>query len=203
MLALGQLTPCVVALADEPSAESGPETTMEASAYYYALPDQSDVVSVVGSYERGSLHLEARYNYEELDSASAFVGWKFAGGDAVTFEVTPIVGVLGGSVHGIVPGVEASVAYGRFDAYAEAEYVHDTSDHSASYFFTWDELGWSPRDWLRVGLVGQRTRVIKNNLELERGLFGQVIVGKAQFGIYVMNPGASHHYLIGMVAVSF
>lgn len=43
----------------------------------------------------------------------AFVGWKFTGGDTVTYEITPIVGALFGTARGVVPGVEASLAWGR------------------------------------------------------------------------------------------
>lgn len=44
----------------------------------------------------------------------AFVGWKFTGGDTVTYEITPIVGALFGTARGVVPGVEASLAWGPF-----------------------------------------------------------------------------------------
>jgi hypothetical protein len=54
-----------------------------------------------------------------------------------------------------VPGLEASVAWGRFDFYVEAEYVRDSSERTDSYFYAWSELGFRPVEWLRVGLSGQ------------------------------------------------
>ena len=122
------------------------------------MRDQPDFTVGVASLNHGSLHFEARYNYEAHDAGSAFVGWKFAGGDTVTFELTPIVGALFGSARGFVPGFEASIAYGSLDAYIEAEYVHDLEQSSPSYYYAWSELGWTPMEWLRIGLVGQRTR---------------------------------------------
>ena len=191
------------ARAEGSAAESEPESSLEATAFYYAMRDQSDFGSGVVSYNHGSLHLEARYNYEDRDAASAFVGWNFAGGGDLSFEVTPIAGLLFGSTRGVIPGVEASVAYGAFDASVEAEYVHNLDDHSASYFYTWDELGWTPVQWLRVGLAGQRTRAIDSSLELERGFFAQVIASKLQFGVYVFNPDRDSRYVVASFGVSF
>ena len=111
----------------------------------------------------GALRLEGRYNYEARASASAFVGWKFEGGDAIAWEVTPLIGTLFGRARGVVPGFEAAVSYKSFDFYIEAEYVFDRQDSDANYAYAWSELGWTPVEWLRVGLVGQRTRVVDND----------------------------------------
>jgi len=190
-------------LAGDAAAPSGPATSLEATAFYYAMRDQSDFASGVIAYNRDTLHLEARYNYEDRDAASAFIGWNFAGGGDLSFEVTPIVGLLFGSARGVVPGLEASVTYGAFDASIEAEYVADLDEHSASYFYTWNELGWSPAQWLRLGLAGQRTRAIQSSRELERGVFAQVSASKLQFGVYVFNPDLASRYVVASFGVSF
>src|SRR5262249_3713076 len=111
-LAVG--TPALGADADAPadSRWSG-----AATGYYYAMRDEPDFGVGVATLDRGPLHLEGRYNYEARDSGSAFVGWKFSGGDTVTFEVTPIIGGLFGATSGVVPGVEASVGWKSFDIY--------------------------------------------------------------------------------------
>jgi hypothetical protein len=203
LLTLQWLVAPAATLAEGTSAETGPESSFDATAYYYAMRDQSDFASAVVAYNRDALHLEARYNYEERDAASAFIGWNFAGGGDLSYEVTPIVGLLFGSTHGVIPGVEASVAYGAFDASIEAEYVENTDEHGASYFYTWDELGWTPLHWLRVGLAGQRTRAIESSRELERGLFAQVMASKVHFGVYVFNPDLSSRYVVAAFGVSF
>jgi hypothetical protein len=190
-------------LAAEPDAASKPETTFALTGFYYAMRDQPDFTVGVASLNRGPLHLEARYNYEARDAGSAFVGWKFAGGDAVTFEVTPMIGALFGAARGVVPGVEASVAYGAVDAYIEAEYVHDLDQHSANYYYAWSELGWKPVQWLRIGLVGQRTREIENGRDLQRGAFAQIIIDKATLGIYAFNPDSGSRYVIVSLGAQF
>jgi len=185
------------------AAEGDPATTFAATGYYYAMRDQPDFGVGVATIDHGPLHLEARYNYEVRNAGSAFVGWKFKGGDTVTFELTPIVGGLFGAARGVVPGIEASVAWGPFDAYVEAEYVDDRRQEGGSYYYGWSELAWKPVEWLRVGLVGQRTHTVDSDRDLQRGLFAQVTMQQVTFSVYAFNPDAAARYVIGSVGVRF
>lgn len=179
---------------DAPSPTSpanAPGWSFSATGMYYSLRDQSDFLLTIATAERGPLHLEARYNYEALDTGSLFVGWKFSGGAALTYELTPILGAVFGATQGIAPGLEASLAYGIADFYIEAEYLHDFENHEDSYAYAWSELGFSPLEWLRFGLVGQRTRVYSSDLDIQRGGFAQIISGKVTLGLYVFSPDDS------------
>ncbi len=184
-------------------ADSAETWSGAATGYYYAMRDQADFGVGVASLDRGRLHLEARYNYEARNATSVFAGWKFAGGDTVTFEVTPIVGGLFGAAHGVVPGLEASVAWRSFDFYIEAEYVRDLDDSSASYLYSWSELGWRPIEWLRVGLAGQRTRTVDTGRDFQRGVFGQVQAGPLTVAVYAFNPESGSRYVIASLGVRF
>jgi hypothetical protein len=92
---------------DAPSPASpakAPGWAYSATGYYYSPPDESDFLLVIATADRESLHLEARYNYEALDTGSMFAGWKFAGGDKLTYELTPMLGAVFGATQGIAPG---------------------------------------------------------------------------------------------------
>jgi len=173
------------------------------TGFYYAMRDEPDFGVGVATLDRDALHLEARYNYEARNATSVFAGWKFAGGDAVTIEVTPIIGGLFGAARGIVPGVEASAGWRTLDVYIEAEYVRDLDDSSASYFYSWSELGWRPVEWLRVGLVGQRTRTVDTGRDFQRGVFGQLQLGPATLAVYAFNPDSGSRYVIASLGVRF
>lgn len=164
---------------------------LSATGYYYALDNQSDYLSAIATADRDALHLEARYNYEALDSGSLFVGWTFSGGDALTWELRPILGAVLGSTQGIAPGFEASVAYGIVDFYTEAEYMHDFDVREDSFTYAWSELGFTPLSWLRFGLVGQRSRAYESDRDIQRGGFAQLTFGKVTLGTYVFNPDDS------------
>ena len=194
----------VVALAPGVAhAAESERATGSITGYYYAMRDEPDFGVGVATVDYKRWHFEARYNYEAENAGSAFVGYKFSGGDTVTFEVTPIVGALFGSARGVVPGVEASVAWGPFDAYIEAEYVDDRRNPGMSYYYAWSELGWTPVEWLRVGLVGQRTDTVNTGRELQRGAFAQVSVDRLTFSVYFFNPDSSARYVIGSLGLQF
>jgi hypothetical protein len=184
------------------AAEAAPQTTASASAMLYALPDQENFGVGVAAVNRGPLRLEARVNYEAIDAGSLFLGWRWAGAggaaaeDAWSVEVTPMLGVAFGSIRAVVPTLLASVRWRRFDLYVEAEAVRDLDDSDASFFYAWSELGWSPLEWLRVGLVGQRTRLVASERSLQRGPFVQVLLGRVTLSGYAFNPEASSRYFV-------
>ncbi len=191
---------CAAHAADDASA---PKTSVAITGYYYAMRDEPDFGVGVAALDRGPLHFEVRYNYEARNATSVFAGWKFAGGEAVTWEVTPIVGGLFGAARGVVPGVEASIGWRDLDFYVEAEYVRDLDDTSASYFYSWSELGWRPLPWLRVGLAGQRTKVVASDRELQAGVFAQATAGPATLGVFAFNPDSGSRYLIVSLGIRF
>ena len=58
------------------------------SGYYFALPNASDYMVGIAAANRGPLHLEARYNYENIDAGSVFAGWTLATGERLPVSVT-------------------------------------------------------------------------------------------------------------------
>lgn len=173
------------------SSVNAPGWVFSATGMYYTPPDEDNFLLVIATADRGALHLEARYNYEALETGSLFVGWTFAGGDKLTYELTPMLGAVFGATQGIAPGFEASLAYGIADFYIEAEYLYDFDNHEDNYTYAWSELGFSPLEWLRFGIVGQRTRVYNSERDIQRGGFAQLLFGKATLGFYVFNPDDS------------
>jgi hypothetical protein len=123
--------------------------TFGMSGALYVLPDEADFVQPTFEADRGALHLETRYNYEDRDSASVFAGANFEVGGKVKLTLTPMIGGLAGRTVGIVPGLETDLAAGPFEVYGEAEYVFDLDDHSSGYFYMWSELSPWPTEWLR------------------------------------------------------
>lgn len=188
-----------LAPATSPAAEpddAPPAASFSATGYYYAMRDEPAFAVFVAAVQRGPLRLEARYNYEARAATSVFAGYAWSGGEDVAWSVTPMLGGLFGSARGVIPGVEASVAWRQLDLYIEAEYVHDLNDRNASYFYAWSEVGWRPVEPVRIGLVGQRARIVSNGRELQRGVFGQLTLGSATLSLYAFNPESASRYVI-------
>ena len=173
------------------------------TAYPTVVRGGDNYTSAIAAADRGPLHLEARVNYESIGARSAFIGWTFSGGETITWELTPLLGGAWGTTQAFVPGLEASLAWGKLDFYVEAEYVHDSHAHADSYTYAWSELGFRPVEWLRVGLAGQRTRIYGNDLQFQRGPFGQVTWGNVTIGGYWFNPGSNEQVFVGSIGAKF
>jgi hypothetical protein len=172
------------------------------TAYPTVVRDGENYTSVIGAADRGPLHLEARYNYESIGARSAFVGWTFSGGEAITWELTPLLGGAWGTTKAFVPGLEVSVAWGKLDFYSEAEYVR-SSERTDRYFYAWSELGFRPVEWLRIGVAGQRTNVYGSERDIQRGPFAQVTWGPVTIGGFWFNPGSSNQIFVGSIGATF
>jgi hypothetical protein len=194
---------CAVAgaWADGLAPDVQPEWEFALTAYPTAVRGaDNNYTSAIATADRGPLHLEARYSYEAVGARSAFVGWNFSGGDALTWEATPLLGGVWGPLQAFVPGLEMSLGYGRFDFYLEGEYVDDGDE---PYTYAWSELGVAAQDWLRIGLAAQRTRIFGEERDIQRGPFAQASWDRFTVGGYWFNPGADDQIFVGSIGVTF
>jgi hypothetical protein len=171
------------------------------SAYTYFVPNDHEYVQPTFTADHESLDLEARYNYEDQNTASAWVGYNFIGGDKLGWQVTPMIGGVFGDTTGVAPGYKGSVSWKRFELYSEGEYVFDAGDSSNSFFYNWSELTFSPTDWLRFGVVTQRTRAYQSDRDIQRGLLVGFTYKQLDLAAYVFNPDDSEPIIV--VAVRF
>src|SRR6266550_6164786 len=174
-----------------------------ASATTYVVPDFQEYVQPTFTADRDWLHLEARYDYENLETGSMWVGYNFAGGEKLEWEFTPMLGGVFGNTTGIAPGYKFSLAYWKFDLSSEGEFVFDVGTSEGSFFYTWSELSISPVDWFRFGLVGQRTRAYQTDVDIQRGLLVGFSYKKMDFTTYVFNLDRDKPTWVFSVAVSF
>lgn len=199
-------------IAEGPVATNSPPPTIEnearkwsfsAAAMGYLVPDGRDYVQPTITADRGWLHLEARYNYENLETGSAWLGYNFSGGNKLAWEFTPMLGGVFGHTTGIAPGYKGSLSWWKLGLYSEGEYVLDTGDSSGNFLYNWSELTLAPVEWLRFGLVTQRTRAYQTDRDVQRGLLVGFSYKKLSFTAYVFNPDESRPTLVLAAGMQF
>jgi len=173
------------------------------SAAIYVVPDSHDYVQPTFTADRGWLHLEARYNYEDLDTGSVWVGYNFSGGKKLAWEITPMLGGVFGHTTGLAPGYEGSLSWWKLELYSEGEYVFDTDDSADSFIYNWSELTLAPVEWFRFGLVAQRTRVYQTDRDLQRGPLVGFTYQKVDLTFSVLNPDEGKPTWVFSVGLSF
>jgi len=159
------------------------------STFGYIVPHDRSYASPTFTADHERLHLEARYNNENQETGSLWVGYNLSAGDKLVLEATPMIGGVFGNTTGIAPGYRVSLTYKRFELSTEGEYVFDTKDRAGSFFYNWNELTYSPVGWFRAGLVSQRTRAYHTKLDVQRGLLVGVSHKRVDFTTYIFNAG--------------
>lgn len=195
--------PTTAPVLTEPAPPTAEPWTFSVTAYTYRTPDGDDYVQPTFLADRGWLHLEARHNYEDLDTGSLWFGRNFTVGEELELEITPMVGAVFGQTQGVAPGFRGTLTWGPFDLFSEGEYLFDTEDSSDSFFYTWSELAWSPTDWLRVGVVAQRTRAYETDLDTQRGLLLGLSLDHLDVTAHVFNLDENEPTFVFAFGVNF
>jgi hypothetical protein len=201
---LSRVAPVTTATPSPPAGgTTGRDWSFSASAFTYFVPDQHDFVQPTFTADRGRLHLQVRYNYENQETGSAWIGCNFHFGSKVEFELTPALGGVFGATDGIAPGWSFSLSYWRLGLYSESEYVFDLGSSPDSFFYTWSELTISPKEWLRAGLAAQRTRAYQTDVDVQRGFVLGVSFKNLEVTSYVFNLDRDKQTYIFSLNVSF
>ena len=168
------------------------------SAYTYIVPDDRDYVQPTFRADRDWLHLEARYNYEDLDTVSFWLGYNLSYSGDFSLDFTPMLGGVFGDTDGIAPGYELTLTWKKLQLYSEAEYVIDCNDTSDSFLYTWTELTYSFTDWFRAGGVIQRTKAYDTDFDIQRGFMAGLTYEDFDFSFYLLNPDDDPIVVVGI-----
>jgi len=169
----------------------------------YIVPSGQSFANPVFMANRNWLHLEARYNSENLYTGSLWAGYNFSAGKKLVLDVTPMIGGVFGRTTGIAPGLELSLTYKKIEFSISNEYVFDTTHKSGNFYDAWLDLTYSLTNWLRVGAVAQHTKVFSTSLTVQRGFLVGVSHKKWEFTTYVFDPEISEPTVVFEVGVNF
>jgi hypothetical protein len=171
--------------------------------YGYIIPNETSYANPIFTADRHGLHLEARYNDEDLRTGSLWAGYNFSAGKTLVLKVTPMIGGVFGRTTGIAPGCEASLTYKKVELSISNEYVFDTTNKSGSFYYSWPQITYSPVDWFRVGAVAQRTKAFQTSLDVQRGFLVGVSHKHVEFTTYIFNAGWTDPTVVLELGVSF
>jgi hypothetical protein len=167
---------------------------LDSSLFFSDPPGSGDRFTAIVYADRGPIHLEARYGYEDEETGAIFGGYTFEGGETVTASVTPMIGAVFGQTDGIAPAVEAEIGWRRISWYVEAEYLMDAHDSSDDFFYSWSTLMYALDRNFSAGLVTERSKQVDTDFELQHGLALQFTGGPIGLAIYAYNLGTSDSY---------
>jgi len=173
----------------------------EANFYWFTGGEQILLPVVKADYSK--LHLESRYNYEDVKTFSGWVGYNISGGKKIEYTITPMVGLATGQTKGFGTGLEITLTMGKWEFYSESEHLWDRAGKEYNFFYNWTDLAYSPKDWWWVGISGQRTRLYQTKLDIQRGVLLGAAAGSWEFTGYLYNIGFDDPFVLITVAFGF
>lgn len=173
-----------------------------ADANFYIFKDEFILLPVFKA-DKNKLHLEARYNYEDLETFSGWVGYNISGGKKLEYMITPMLGGVVGLTDGIATGLEFTLTYKSLEIYSESEYLFDMQTNENNFFYMWTDFTYAPKDWLWLGLSGQRTRLYQTDLEIQRGLLIGGALKNWELTGYLYNLGFDDPFVLLTLSLSF
>ena len=198
---------CILAAVPGASAEPAiaadhPVWSGYATTYLYFVRNDDNFVTPVLWVDRGQLHVEARYNYEDFDTGSLWGGINLSGGRTLSWEITLMAGGAFGSTDGILPGYRGALYWRAFDFSSEGEYLFDLGDQADDFFYSWSELCGS-LEWFRGGLAVQRTKVYHSDSEFQRGVLAGGTWSGFDAAIYWFEPGSNAAAVMILAGIAF
>ena len=186
-----------------PPETAGRQWSFSFTADGYVVPQDQSYISPTFTADHQWLHLEARYNYEDLETGSLWVGYNFSAGHKLMLNVTPMIGGVFGKTTGVAPGDEVSLSFKKLELSSQGEFVFDTKDSSGSFFYAWSQVTYSPLDWFNIGLAAQRTKAYHTQFDVQRGLLVGFSHKKVHFTTYVFNLGWTKPTVVFEMGVGF
>jgi hypothetical protein len=98
-----------------------------------------------------------------------------------------MLGGVVGQTNGVAPGYKASLSWWKLEAYSEGEYVFATVAEER-FAYNWSEVTIAPAEWLRAGMVTQRTRAYDAERDVQRGPFVGTSFKGIDGALYLFNP---------------
>jgi hypothetical protein len=98
-----------------------------------------------------NFYIEARYNYENLNTASLYFGRSFTIEKKAAIEITPMLGGVVGQTNGISPGFNFRLEYNLFSTSTQCQYTIDLKDIKSSFFWDWTNFYFNFSEHFGIG----------------------------------------------------
>lgn len=141
-------------------------------------------------------YAEGRYNYEELETFSMYVGKTFSKQRDLSYSLTPLLGAALGKFNGVSAGINMDFDYGNFFFSGQSQYSFSTDQRTDNFFYNWSELGYQPLEWLYGGVSVQNTRLYKTETIFEPGILVGFSFRNLTIPLYTFAPFKKNRYFM-------
>lgn len=165
---------------------------------YHVVGNNHDYVpmSVAHFQNNKNWYAEGRYNYEDVETLSFYVGKTFSKESKLSYALTPIVGGAVGNFTGVSTGLNIELDYNRFFFSLQPQYSFSTGERSDNFFYNWSELAYQPLEWLYAGVSFQHTRLYHTKPAFESGILVAFTFRNLTIPVYAFAPLNNNRYFM-------
>jgi hypothetical protein len=165
--------------------------------YNYLGKGSGSIVPMINFESRNNWHAEVRYNYEDINTVSAFGGKTLSGGKGLSFSITPMAGFSAGTFNGVSFAANTDFEWKNFFLSAQSQQSFGFKANNPGFFFNWSELGYSITDNFYAGTAIQYTRQEGIN-STDHGFFAGVEFRNISIPVYLFKPGKESYWVLGL-----
>ena len=154
---------------------------------------------VIHHVSKKGVYTELRYNYEELKTASFYLGKTFTKDSKLSYTITPMMGIIAGKFNGGAPAINIDMEYKKTFFSMQTQYAISSDDKSNNFFFNWTEVAYQPVKWFYTGVSMQQTKIYKSAGESEYGILAAFVIKKITIPVYIFNPlNENRNFIVGI-----
>ncbi len=205
-ISLTALILCISFVVRAQSAEDSVDNKWSGSlaGYYYFIPGDKIPPTITGCTNHKSLHLESRYNYEDINSLSVFAGYNFEKQyGKLDVTITPMAGILVGHTKGVLPALELNASWCFITLYSENEYMLDFKGKKNYFFYSWSQLSAQTFKNISAGVLAQSLRWYQTKFAIQRGIYIEYNLKNFTLGLYYFNPFTAFNFTIISASFAF
>ncbi|MGZ3814967.1 MAG: hypothetical protein ACXVA0_24745, partial [Mucilaginibacter sp.] len=148
-------------------------------------------IPVVSYCTSNNWYLEARGNYEAINSASVYFGKAFKKQALISYSIIPIVGLVMGGFNGGSVGANVTLDYKKISFSSQSQYTFSMENPATNFTYSWSDLSYQLKGWVSAGVSLQQTRGL-----FERGILVRGVYKNLSIPLYVFNPTTSERYFV-------
>jgi hypothetical protein len=142
------------------------------------------------------LYLEARYNYDDLETFSVLAGKTFSFDKEKNYTITPMLGAAFGNLQGATLGVNMNATVHRFNFGTQSQYTYAFNDHSSSFIFTWAEASYQVGKTFYGGITMQHTKLYQSRSEYDPGFMLGFTHKNVSIPLYIFKPFKQERFVV-------
>lgn len=176
----------------------GQQSAGAAHYFYTHQTAGGSIVPTVWLQNKKGWYGALRYNYEDVQTATAMVGKTSTWGKRNTCSIMPMAGVLYGNSNGFTLAVKGEVEVGKIYFSTEPQYVFSFSGEKDNFYFNWSEVAIDLSNNFFTGLAVQHTLLYGRQPDLDKGIFAGFSIKDLEVPFYIFKRRDGHYFVMGI-----